>query len=290
MDNFLYSTYVTLSSNNSLNYFPENTTSSFKNILNGWISTSSGPLEVALCDLFYVPKSPPESFIFEKNTKDNIILVEGRFIAMYFVHRKEDEVFLETWNRLSDILNKYTKDYSVFLQSKGKQWHLGVENRNEEGFKMIFEENYATAFGFQTTEFSKGKYLSANPVSQALLDKIDFTDPVKITIQKSKPFIGSLEEPVEKTVNGVVNSINKCLSSLNIKFTYENNSLSATGLSSKNYYLKFSPFLCKLFGINIDFWFSPTKISIPSVANIEVAHGKDHLLVLCDLARNQYVN
>jgi hypothetical protein len=221
--------YITLISNDSLRYYPHNSSSSFTNVLYRSISIDSCVYEVGVSELFTDIHSntantddkvdehalsvttDPSSF-FGISDHDNIITIVKTFTTPIKYIKRDSK------------LTNFFDDFKTFLDSRqksevkvtlSKTYTFGfslpytimtVEDPLEQ-YALQIQESLAETLGFKQTVFPPGIYTSEFVQSVEAFTKIPVGDPLTLRFIRQEVVRTEINEPDEHEVDALIENI-----------------------------------------------------------------------------------
>lgn len=219
-------TIITLVSDHSMDYFPDNSPSHFSNKLFKAIDFPEMCYEIAVTEIMYqeplppIERPPPEEqqLYFGVIPENNKALVHyGRGISLN--HYKKSSQTFDQWN--SGLATSVTQNNNIYTTNHATVRFMNLYEDNDVVKSIInveFEKPdlklvisppiYAKILGFRTNEFSKsGEYISEDPVNPELWELLPDLDSVNISLERhfSKEIL--IEEPAQHEVELLINAI-----------------------------------------------------------------------------------
>ena len=234
MDNFDdFERYYYLTSDSSLEFYPANTPTSFKNQLQ---------IPLAIDN-----EEDYECGLVELSFQDNysVKAAEAEKPAKFFGHSEDDEELKtikvnDTYISLGKWLATNTDDLIQLYKEELKRWKptVTVELLIEFGLTknvilrftdiyngvLTLSSNLAVALGFYQTEFTPGTYRAPMVFSNERFDSVDISDIFTITYSKFVFDFAILKEPAEYTLPAlfkVIQDETKKQLKFDIKFEYD---------------------------------------------------------------------
>jgi hypothetical protein len=184
--NFKYSripnsSYFTLSSAASHEFYPLNVNNEFSNILLDNIEVREGELEIGLIEAYFTPDSSKRrDTIFGNEVNDNRITQTIHYTSDHTVNKITGRVeqFVE---HINDEFKKKKVKMVISLLVKDTEEHL-VITLNQPRYQLQITKAYAVALGFLKDVNQSGRNEADRPYVQELYDKIDPTQLMNFKI------------------------------------------------------------------------------------------------------------
>jgi hypothetical protein len=278
------SQFVQFSNSNSLEYFPENTNQSFRNNLIKPIATESchSIIEAALLEVVYTPLAPQTQNVFPTDdTKE--IQVKYKSYGQAGSEKRKGMSVAEALNELNMEFEKIAKEihFEVDFADEGETPTYCTLTNGYEGKFVQLDPLFAQICGFKSIEFGQGRFRADEAIKWDVYDKLEVGSSLTVTvfdyIQKASVFC---QEPTEKTIDGLMKSINDAVKSLEVSFKYNTTTLEFTGDGDTTNFVQLSEYLSKLFGIPTDHWWGEDKESFPTYSTIDFGGKKPFSVVV----------
>ena len=275
--NFARNQFITLSNTGSQLYYPDNSNQCFTNNLGRPIPVvgdGHSILEVGLLDLYYTPIQPKASgTIFKPGTDENkILFVKREDIQVYVRKKKEKEdiyTFLIEANKLFKTANmKVTISIEQHDNAPGDTY-LAL-NVDYDDRLVTLDPVYGKALGFDNIPYSKGYTRGAHPIDRNLFSEIEMTKHMTVTAYSDQPAIKlAVEEPILKTAEGLIDSMNASLKEYNVNFAYNGETFDYNNVRAGQVRVQLSRFIEKTFMIPNEYWFDGDHKSFPTYSTID---------------------
>jgi len=218
-------TYITVFSDNSLEYFPDNTNSSFRNLLYKPLITTGREMEAGLCEIFYTDKKvdeqqleqddQPSPTFFGHFPSDNIFLVyELRTQKSEYKKQADDMSSFITglYTRMNNILKGAVKMSNYYAGNLAETNFSDIEFTDPTNkFQLSLSRNLADILGFKSTRLKKGHNRSELPQSQGALDKTSREEELLIIMQYYEQHDIKVTEPDNYLLEDLFIHINNAL-------------------------------------------------------------------------------
>jgi hypothetical protein len=287
--------HMTLQSTQTLEYFPNNSGSSFTVKLGKTIKFPAKLYEVGLAQFYYTPALPPkdengnyikpEFKFFGKVTGDNQISVLQNTESGFTLQKTSDELsnFIQDLNE--ELKNRnYAIQIRMVVSAQSTKWSIMHQAKENEGFAIPSE--LATAMGFEKSTFVRGEHLAEWEYSESEFQDFPNDKTFEFSIYNLTPKTLVVEEPKAYTIHGLLESINKTLSTYKCKFTIDGSELEYTS-THLGLMVKLSPQISQYLGIALDKTFHTNSMRVEANPNLILYTAPAFMLILCSCASNQ---
>jgi hypothetical protein len=237
--------YITLISNDSLRYYPHNSSSSFTNVLYRSILIDSSVYEVGVSELFMDINSntaniddkadehaltvtnDPSTF-FGISDDDNIITIVKTFTTPIKYIKRDSKItnFFDDFKTFLD--SRQNSEVKVSLSKTytfGFAWPytiLTVEDPLEQ-YALQIQESLAETLGFKQYVFPPGIYTSEFVQSEEAFTKIPVGDPLTLRFIRQEVVRSEIKEPEEHEVDALIENIVMTLKKekLNVRMPFD---------------------------------------------------------------------
>lgn len=202
MDNF----YVSVYSEHSREYFPNNTSINFYNKLAQPLVFQPNTYEVCLTKVSTVEnKSDGKKREFFENNEEKAIKIKQEEKSGFFVPKEDEHLtsFITTFNTDS----QGTYDIAIEMDFQSKR----VIITNETEYILILPLDITLALGFTSNKFEKGETHSNHDFDENVYKKIPEGTQFEILLVKIVNSSVSIETPKEYKFTSLIESINKAL-------------------------------------------------------------------------------
>jgi hypothetical protein len=268
----IYSRFIKLSNADSVEYYPTNTNQEYTNRIRKPITTQfySGILEVGLHSLYYKPVQPtPKGSIF-KHPGDNVVKVRDRGEAICYIEKTAGQDALKFISNVGEQFKEcgFSIGLAMRIVTAGKIYTILRQNQKDQF--VTIDAVYCEALGLENKPYPEGEFQGVTPINEELFSKIDVKQRMAVTSYKDGPIVEvQVTEPQDKTVWGVINSINDALNSYKVDFVYDAKNITFTNEGSAILFVQLSPFMEKAFGVPENTWFSGKTESLPTFGTID---------------------
>jgi len=280
------STYLTLSSSGSHDYFPENLNYSFTNKLVNSVSSEGKHMELALVEAFFNPAIDTIKVNIFENKQDATIKYGVRPQAEHYVLKTPGsiEYFIEHMNQ--DFKKRGIGiSFNILVTEKREEFF--VLNLNYPGYKVKMSEDFSRAMGFVKKVYESGRNVAEEQFVEELYANIPNTERMRFVVFQETISYVVVKEPSIKSVTGLISEINKSLADKDISFHYDGNSISYEDDSDKNAFINLSSFLEKLFGIPDGTEFTGGEMTLPSYSTINLGLTPNFHVITCNIVEPQ---
>lgn len=209
---------VTLVSDSSLKYFPDNNSTLFTNVLYKKIQLPEKLYQVALSEIFYeeamIDRTQTQNTYFGTPTANNFVKVwDGQGVVTQ--HEKKTNN-LQEWianlERVFGILSLATVNVTIKLSVQkdetGKlKAKLHFQDLNNIYSLRIKPPKYAEMLGFKKSVFAPGNHLSENAVNEQEFAKFPIGDKITLQCTDESPKLLEISEPLERTQDALIANI-----------------------------------------------------------------------------------
>jgi len=281
--------YITLLSDDSLEYFPENSPSQFSNVLAHDIAVGAEEYEIGLVSLNLNLKE-------NDTTKPKLEFDKDDKITMRIPSTSSDTVDINgTVDKLLPAASFITTLTTKFAFFGNINFSLDFVDETTsfvtahvtlpDGY-VILESILAQILGFDQTIFKAGKYRASKPFNKDLLAITSAKAVVSYVKYEEKKF--DLPQPEDDTLDGLAETIHKAFQDADetVFVTVDDEQEYMTFEAQKDYLeFKLPSKLCDWFGIPSSRMFSK-KTSV-FVSNTKEHSSREHLLVCLNLVGYQ---
>jgi hypothetical protein len=287
--------YITLQSNQSLHYFPNNTSTDYTVKLGKTLVFAPNSVEIGLSQLYFTSEEKEKdengNYIefkpkfFGNVTGDNVMQVKGRSQSGFEFEKKNPDIvdFIKDFN---EELGK--RNYGVSFQLRVTEWGqvFVLNNTSEESVSFAMPQDLSHALGFVKSSFDYGSHEAEHEYSQSEYSKIEAGRFFEVDLfdTKAQPVI--VEEPAEYTIPELMDAINKALKPFKCKLDFEVSVLKFT--SNRNgQMVKLSPEMSQFLGIQLDQWFHTQGMSVDANPYLVLPTISTFMLITSSCADDQ---
>lgn len=282
------STFITLSSYSSHEYFEDNTNQKFSNHLVNEINCNDFPMELGLVELFYEPGPEVPVKIFGHEPDDNKITIVLRQELDFQVAKKQGDIldFIQYANAELKKFNIKIEFHLLTLKGVSKF----VMYQNEVDRQVAISQEYAQALGFTLPSYSSGRHEAKVPYSQADYDQIDLTHKMRIVVFKDDRHDLTVNEPAEPDIFHLITEINTALEQFQITLTWNGEKVFYENEHRPGAMTRFSSRIEKIFNIPSGHLFVGKEESFPSFSDIDLGTKSNFVAVKCKQIAPQTFN
>jgi hypothetical protein len=218
------SVFINLLSSHSLEYFPNNNSSHFSNVLQNSVYLDNGSYEVGVCEFFFhgdtVFEDKPDSssvqilpvkkkFFDESPDSNKVICVKSHIVTIKYAKKDESLVnffddfktYLET-NQKSEVKIKLSKQYAF-----GFGTLLTVEDQLNE-YALQISKSLAEVLGFKETIcLSVGTYTSDFKQSAEAFERIPLNETITVRLIRQEVSYLFIDEPEDYEIDALIENI-----------------------------------------------------------------------------------
>jgi len=273
-----------VNSNDSLEYFPDNCSSEFRNQLSVPINAQTGQLYVAINELFYTDNFTPfdETVVVEKiepvtvadltqpetrsffrsGTEDNVV---NTFRYQEIVHSfvKDSAGILTYVTKISTQLQQYSAGYSVSLIQIGTAGVFTIEINfvDQSGkYNLKLSQRLADILGFTKLDFKPGKYLGDKSVNEDAFAKLSIGGSTSLKVFHYATKNVQVQEPEEYDVEELFQNISHALNEEKfdvglVLLPNDNEHVLKVAIRTSGLFFRISSEITKLLGLTVGFTF-----------------------------------
>ena len=293
--------FATLYSTDSVNYFPANKSSDFRNRLQKPI-LSDGELEVGLVELHYSDNFEPESPAKQKpppkpvvkppepvptkkkffnSPKDGIVNTQlfSQVIRRY--KKQSDAIGLKTFiSQVSlQIENDEGREFNLRIAFKEKIGQelsqIQITYSTTTGYTLEFSQELAEVMGFTTRSFLPGTYLSEGTIDPEKFKTFSTDLEFSIKLWKYHRDTVTIQEPEDFDWEEFGENLSDAIAAKGhkVRFLFDGDEKAFVYIDTNNFAFQLSKRINRLLGLDEQYWFTKPQedFIVPGATEIPVA-------------------
>lgn len=287
---------VTLVSDDTANYFTENTSSCFSNLLCKPLTLPENEYCVAVTEIYFTEKTiPARKSVFEAPLENNKLKTWTK--SSGFAHVLKSTPNIDTY--LEKIKNEFNErtiaslGISIDIERTGNKVRLEFIDPSNNYELEIEPVSFAQLLGFSTSVFKSGVYISQNDINMEEFDNLSMDSYVRFKRRDTKPSLFTIPEPPRKTAASLIREIALLFIQIGkrVSMTLDRNNILTVTITEANFMFQLPSEINEELGLASDFIFKDERVEIDlNKASIpqKVHNPSEQILICTDIISEQY--